>query len=151
MCRGVVSSEKLEMKRDEYCAISNRDLTSDTFLGGSISWRASTLPGDGLIPSLENTMPKNSLWGRRNLHFLRLNVRPHSLHRCKRFLSALSWSLMSFPSTMKPSLMCRTPFKPYMVSSIALLKMSSSLVYLILKFVPWKVVRCLLKSSNSSW
>ena len=113
------------MKRDVYCAIPNKDFTLGAFLGGSICWRAPTLVGDGLIPFLENTKPKNSIWDRRNLHFLGFNVRPHSLNRPKRFLSALSWSLMSlFSNTMKSSLMCRKPSKPSIVSSIALSKMS---------------------------
>ena len=58
--RGVISA-KLGINLAEYWAIPKRERTSDTFLGGSICFRASTLLGDGFIPSFENTEPKNSI------------------------------------------------------------------------------------------
>ena len=38
-------------------AMPKRERTSDTFLGGSICFRAWTLLGDGLIPSFEKVKP----------------------------------------------------------------------------------------------
>ena len=49
--RGVVISAKLEINLAEYGTIPKRERTSDTFLGGSICFRASAFLGDGFIPS----------------------------------------------------------------------------------------------------
>ena len=60
-----------------YWAASKRECTSHFThtSGGSIHLKATTLLGDGLIPSSENTKPKNSKRGGWNFHFLGLKVR----------------------------------------------------------------------------
>ena len=59
--RGVVISVKLGINLAEYWTIPKREHTLDTFLGGSIYFRALTLLGDGFTPSFEDTKPKNSI------------------------------------------------------------------------------------------
>ena len=109
---------------DEYCAMPSRDLTSLAFFGRSIFRSASTLLADGDTPSLLNRKPKNSISGTLILHFLGLSVRPHTLNLVRNAPSAVLCSLSELPKMMKSSRMCSTPFRPVIVSSIALSKMS---------------------------
>ena len=57
----MVISAKLGINLAEYWAMPKRERTSDTSLGGSIRFSASTLLGEGMIPSFENTKQKNSI------------------------------------------------------------------------------------------
>ena len=97
--RGLVISAKFLMNLEQNAAELRRLRTSDTLVGGTTFWRASTFLGSGDMPFSENTWPKKSIVGTWNWHLGKFIVRPLSWSWRNTCLRCRSWVSLSAPPT----------------------------------------------------